>query len=126
MLENMDITFLSYLSFAQSLFGPSLHPGEYFLSLISLHDTYRVHLSSCQIPRICNTYSLANIATIDDILFGFDISSVNATIGIYQYTEVFDNPHGIVPGDIGSTPAACSAGGWEAFRERHLENVKYV
>lgn len=40
--------------------------------------------------------------------FGFDISSISATIGTDQYVDYFNNPHGIVQGGIGAALAGGS------------------
>ncbi|KAA8916654.1 hypothetical protein TRICI_001180 [Trichomonascus ciferrii] len=45
-----------------------------------------------QFPKIYNTYFVAMTATIGGALFGFDISSMSATIGTEQYTTYFNNP----------------------------------
>ncbi|KAL8825684.1 MAG: hypothetical protein Q9191_004261 [Dirinaria sp. TL-2023a] len=62
-------------------------------------------------PKVYNTYFLAVIATVGGALFGFDISSMSAIIGTTQYTDFFNDPHGIVQGAIGSALAAGSVVG---------------
>jgi MFS family permease len=60
------------------------------------------------LPKIYNTYFVAVIATVGGMLFGFDISSINAIIGTDQYIDYFNNPHGTLQGAIGSALAAGS------------------
>lgn len=48
---------------------------------------------------------------VNDLRFGFDISSMSAIIGTDQYVEYFNNPHGITQGAIGSALAAGSVVG---------------
>lgn len=62
-------------------------------------------------PKIYNVYFVAVIATVGDLLFGFDISSMSAIIGTKQYIEFFDYPHGIRHGAINSALAAGSVFG---------------
>ncbi|KAF4152058.1 hypothetical protein CNMCM8927_006676 [Aspergillus lentulus] len=62
-------------------------------------------------PKIYNVYFVAVIATVGDMLFGFDISSMSAIIGTKQYIEFFDNPHGVRQGAINSALAAGSVFG---------------
>ncbi|KAG4030203.1 hypothetical protein MFRU_013g02220 [Monilinia fructicola] len=59
-------------------------------------------------PKIYNTYFVAIIATVGGMLFGFDISSMSAIVGTTQYTDYFNDPHGIIQGAIGSALAAGS------------------
>lgn len=61
-----------------------------------------------KLPKTYNTYFLAIIATVGGMLFGFDISSMSAIIGTTQYTDYFNDPHGIIQGAIGSALAAGS------------------
>lgn len=53
-----------------------------------------------QFPKIYNTYFVAMTATIGGALFGFDISSMSATIGTEQYTTYFNNPDSTQQGGI--------------------------
>lgn len=53
-----------------------------------------------QIPKIYNVYFVATIATIGGALFGFDISSMSATIGTDQYIDYFHNPSSSQQGGI--------------------------
>ena len=64
-----------------------------------------------KLPKTYNTYFLAVIATVGGMLFGFDISSMSAIIGTAQYTDYFNDPHGIIQGAIGSALAAGSVVG---------------
>ena len=64
-----------------------------------------------KLPKTYNTYFLAVIATVGGMLFGFDISSMSAIIGTTQYTDYFNDPHGIIQGAIGSALAAGSVVG---------------
>ncbi|KAK5134514.1 hypothetical protein LTR08_006431 [Meristemomyces frigidus] len=60
------------------------------------------------IPKIYNTYFVACVATVGGMLFGFDISSMSAIIGIEQYNVYFNQPTGIIQGTIGAALAAGS------------------
>lgn len=50
--------------------------------------------------KVYNQYLVAVVATIGGALFGFDISSMSATIGTEQYTTYFNNPDSNLQGGI--------------------------
>lgn len=52
------------------------------------------------IPTIYNTYYIAVVSTVGGALFGFDISSMSATIGTDQYLDYFNHPNSSVQGGI--------------------------
>ncbi|KAJ5414737.1 High-affinity glucose transporter [Penicillium cosmopolitanum] len=67
--------------------------------------------------RITNIYVLAAFGTIGGALFGFDVSSMSAWIGIDTYTEFFGNPDSNLQGGITASMSAGSfvgsiAAGW--------------
>lgn len=61
-----------------------------------------------RIPKFYNTYLTAAVATVGGALFGFDISSMSAMIGIPQYTDYFNHPSSTLQGGITSSMAAGS------------------
>ncbi|KAJ5220646.1 High-affinity glucose transporter [Penicillium citrinum] len=67
--------------------------------------------------RITNIYVLAAFGTIGGALFGFDVSSMSAWIGIDTYTDYFDHPDSNLQGGITASMSAGSfagsiAAGW--------------
>ncbi|ANB11599.1 Snf3p [Sugiyamaella lignohabitans] len=55
------------------------------------------------LPKIYNQYFVAIIATIGGALFGFDISSMSATIGTPQYLDYFNSPSPSTQGGINAS-----------------------
>ncbi|GLI76638.1 hypothetical protein PoHVEF18_004912 [Penicillium ochrochloron] len=67
--------------------------------------------------QISNIYVLAAFGTIGGALFGFDVSSMSAWIGVDTYTEFFDHPDSNLQGGITASMSAGSfagsiAAGW--------------
>ncbi|KAJ6127620.1 High-affinity glucose transporter [Penicillium sp. IBT 18751x] len=67
--------------------------------------------------RISNIYVLAAFGTIGGALFGFDVSSMSAWIGVDTYTNYFGNPNSDLQGGITASMSAGSfagsiAAGW--------------
>lgn len=56
-------------------------------------------------PNLHNVYVIASISCISGMMFGFDISSMSAFIGIKSYADFFDNPSSTIQGFITSCMA---------------------
>ncbi|KAJ5179217.1 Major facilitator superfamily domain general substrate transporter [Penicillium capsulatum] len=61
--------------------------------------------------RISNIYVLAAFGTIGGALFGFDVSSMSAWIGVDTYLDYFGAPDSILQGGITASMSAGSFGG---------------
>ena len=56
-------------------------------------------------PNIHNVYVIASISCLSGMMFGFDISSMSAFIGIKSYADFFDSPSSTIQGFITSCMA---------------------